>query len=106
MDGTAIRGNVRTVVGLVGVALALAVVVSLVPHEESVPAGPWQPPASYALADTVDLGDGRTVRLWTKPGAWYVEILGDGQHEEFFGVGGGSDRFTVAEVCRTIGGCW
>jgi|GEM_PF-1767437 len=98
MDSSATRGNIRTVAGLVGVALALAVVVSLVPHEESVPAGPWQPPAGYALADTVDLGDDRALRLWAKPGSWYVESLVEGEHEAFIGAGGGDDQFTVAEV--------
>lgn len=98
MDSAAIRGNVRTVVGLVGVALALAVVVSLTPRDESAAAGSWQPPTGQVLADTVELGDDRALRLWTKPGAWYVERLIDGQHAEVIGVGGGGDRFTVTDV--------
>ncbi|WFE19781.1 hypothetical protein O7621_17805 [Solwaraspora sp. WMMD937] len=106
MDSTATRGNIRTVAGLAGVALTLAVVVSLVPREEPGSAGSWQPPAGHVVVDTVDLGDDRALRLWVKPGSWYVESLIEGEHEAFIGAGGGDDRFTVAEGCRTIGGCW
>ncbi|WFE29050.1 hypothetical protein O7623_07665 [Solwaraspora sp. WMMD791] len=98
MDSAAIRGNVRTVVGLVGVALALSAVVSLTPRDESAAAGSWEPPAGHVLADTVELGDDRALRLWTKPGAWYVERLIDGQHEEIIGASVGGDRYTVTEV--------
>ncbi|MFY1694559.1 MULTISPECIES: hypothetical protein [unclassified Solwaraspora] len=98
MDSAAIRGNVRTVVGLVGVALVLAAVVSLTPRGGPAAAGSWQPPAGHVLADTVELGDDRALRLWTKPGAWYVERLIDGQHEEIIGASVGGDRYTVTEV--------
>ncbi|WJK35554.1 hypothetical protein [Solwaraspora sp. WMMA2065] len=98
MDSSATRGNIRTVAGLAGAALALAVVVSLVPRDEPGPAESWRPPAGHVVVDTVDLGDDRALRLWVKPGSWYVESLIDGEHEAFIGAGGGGDQFTVAEV--------
>ncbi|ROO59371.1 hypothetical protein EDC02_1169 [Micromonospora sp. Llam0] len=98
MDSSATRGNIRTVVGLAGAALALAVVVSLVPRDDPGPAEPWRPPAGHVVVDTVDLGDDRVLRLWVKPGSWYVQRLADGEHEAFIGAGGGGDQFTVAEV--------
>ncbi|MFV2109151.1 hypothetical protein [Micromonospora sp. LOL_015] len=98
MDNSATRGNIRSVAGLVGVAPALAVVVSLVPRDEPGPAESWRPPAGHVVVDTVDLGDDRTMRLWVQPGSWYVQRLVDGEHEAFIGAGSGGDQFTVAEV--------
>ncbi|WP_326554223.1 hypothetical protein [Micromonospora sp. NBC_01813] len=98
MERAVIRGNIRTVGGLAAVAVALAVVVSLVPRDEPGLIDPWRPPAGHVLADTVDLGDDRALRLWVKPGGWYVQSLVAGQHEASIGAGGRGDQFTVAEV--------
>jgi hypothetical protein len=98
MDVAVVRSNIPSIVGLAGVALALAAVVRLVPHDTHDPARAWEPPVGYVVADTVSVSGDRTLRLWTGPAGWYVESLAAGRHEGSVGASGGGDQFTVSEI--------
>ncbi|MCM0677257.1 hypothetical protein NCC78_21575 [Micromonospora phytophila] len=91
------RSTVRSTLGLAAVTPVLAAVVACAPPAaESPPA--WQPPAGFAVTETVTVADGRTLRLWTGPSGWYVESLTSGRHEAAVGAGGGGDRYAVSVV--------
>jgi hypothetical protein len=95
------RSNLRSVLGCAAAASVIAVTVVLVDRRapsEPEPESGWRPPAGYALVDSVEVNDGRTLRLWLHPGGWYVERRGPDGHEASVGASGGGDRYTVSEI--------
>ncbi|MEO3745423.1 hypothetical protein [Plantactinospora sp. B5E13] len=99
MDTAVRRTNLRSLVGLAAVALALVAAARLVPSDEpTTPAPAWQPPDGFVAAQTVDLGDGRTLRLWTATTGWSVGSLVEGRHAGAVSAWGGGDQYTVAAV--------
>ncbi|MDG4825374.1 hypothetical protein O7635_26305 [Asanoa sp. WMMD1127] len=98
MDVAVVRFTLRSVVGLVGVALVLAVAVRWSPRADHAAVAAWRPPVGYALAETVPLSGDRALRLWTGPNGWQVESLVAGRSESAVGAAGGVDQFAVSEV--------
>ncbi|MCG5449827.1 hypothetical protein [Micromonospora hortensis] len=97
------RSNMRSLIGLAAVCLAVAAVISVAPNP-AVPERDWRPPAGYVLADTVSLDDEHTLRLWTGPSGWYVESMLSGRHQAAVGAGSGGDQSSVSEVLNGLVG--
>ena len=97
MDIASSRSNVRSLIGLSAVCLAIAAVISVAPSS-AMPERNWRPPAGFILADTVSLDDEHTLRLWTGPSGWYVESLLSGWCLAAVGAAGGGDQHSVSEV--------
>jgi len=103
MDVAARRSNTRSLLGLGTVSLVLAAVVAFAPAVPA-PVAEWRPPAGYAVADTVDLGGGRTVRLWTGPWGWYVESRASGRHDSAAGAGRSAHAYWTSEILGVVVG--
>ncbi|GIF63091.1 hypothetical protein Ais01nite_11260 [Asanoa ishikariensis] len=98
MDVTVVRSNVRSIVGLLGLGLLIAAVVRLAPDVDAAPPQEWQPPAGYAVAETVPVSADRMLRLWIGPAGWHVESLSAGRSESAMGAARGGDQFAVSEI--------
>ncbi|MEH1169669.1 hypothetical protein V6V47_30250 [Micromonospora sp. CPCC 205539] len=103
MGTVGFRTNMRSLIGLAAVCVAVAAVISVAPNS-AVPERDWRPPAGHVLADTISLDDQHTLRLWTSPSGWYVESMLSGRHQAAVGAGRSGDRPSVSEVLNGLVG--